>query len=129
MLLTQYDWKSFGPLNPVLIKRTRNLLYAHPGNCSPSPNLAKQLAVMPYLFWKDAGSDRGFGLALLSIQVSTGLVWFVLVSFRFRGAPAQASAPPSTADLIQGCWASQDLRTTKQEVSIFSWCSSQLQTC
>lgn len=93
---------SFGPLNPVLILRTRILLYAHPGNFPIPSNLAKQLAVMPDLFWKDAGSGHGFGLALLSIQASTGLVWFVLVSSRFRGAREQASAPPSTSVPTQG---------------------------
>lgn len=101
MLLTPYDWKSFGPLNPVLIQRTRNLLYAHPGNFPTPSNLAKQLAVMPDLFWKDAGSGHGFGLALLSIQASTGLAWFVLVSSRFRGAREQVSAPPSTSVLTK----------------------------
>lgn len=115
MLLTQFDWKSFGPLHPVLIKRTRNLLSTlglpspqppHPTHTLlPAHRLAKQLAVMPYLFWKDAGSGPELGLALLDTRESAGLLHFVLLSSGFGRAGAQASTPfrpPSVALLTQG---------------------------
>lgn len=91
MFLTQFDWKKFGPLHPVLIKRTRNLLHVRPG--TPLPHLAKQLAVMPYFFWKDAVSGHGLGLALLFIQESAGLMCFVLLSSGVGSAGTLASAP------------------------------------